>query len=224
MTSHAGTADESRVGRRPVESGRRARRTPGSIGRMAERHRTPIRLSRRAGEVTAEPQTNRESSASAGSGRSLRRSPACWRAASCEAPAGPMATSTMSCDFDRWQTPAPGVVVLNTGQLSDDQRHWVGVLHAGPGAVLTHLTAARRDGLQWVGRDVIDVLTPKGDLVEPLDGYFFHQTRRPYEAMGQAGQRSATAADRVRRAAGRRAGPQRTSGHRAAWPPACSRA
>jgi hypothetical protein len=82
--------------------------------------------------------------------------------------------------FERWQSPAPGLVVVNTGLLMDVQREWVGVLHAGPGAVLSHLTAARRAGLRWVGGDVIDVLTPKGDLVAPLPGYFFHQTRRPY--------------------------------------------
>ena len=83
--------------------------------------------------------------------------------------------------FGRWERPAPGLVVLNTGMLSEEQRLWVGVLHAGPGAVLSHLTAARRAGLKWVGNDTIDVLTPKGELVAPLDGYFFHQTRRPYE-------------------------------------------
>lgn len=82
--------------------------------------------------------------------------------------------------FERWQAPTPGLVVLNTGTLTDLQRQWVGVLHAGPGAVLTHLTAARSAGLRWVGHEVIDVLTPKGDLVAPLPGYFFHQTRRPY--------------------------------------------
>jgi hypothetical protein len=83
--------------------------------------------------------------------------------------------------FGRWQRPTPGLVVLNTGLLSDEQRLWIGVLHAGPGAVLSHLTAARRAGLKWVGNDTIDVLTPKGDLVAPLPGYFFHQTRRPYD-------------------------------------------
>src|SRR5687767_14026145 len=81
----------------------------------------------------------------------------------------------------RWQSPASGLLVVHTGPLLDDERLWVGVLHAGRGAVLSHLTAARTGGLHWVGRDVIDVLTPKGDLVEPLDVYFFHQTRRPYE-------------------------------------------
>jgi hypothetical protein len=83
-------------------------------------------------------------------------------------------------DVERWQRPTAGVVVLNTGALSEDQRQWIGILHAGTGAVLSHLTAARCGGLRWVGDDTIDVLTPKGDLVAPLTGYFFHQTRRPY--------------------------------------------
>jgi hypothetical protein len=82
--------------------------------------------------------------------------------------------------FLRWQTPAPGLVVLHTGPLDPEQRLWVGVLHAGQSAALSHLTAVRRAGLRWVGRDTIEVLTPKGDLVPPLPGYFFHQTRRPY--------------------------------------------
>ena len=55
------------------------------------------------------------------------------------------------------------------------------MLHAGAGSVLTHLTAVRSAGLKWSGDDTIDVMTPKGDLVEPLDGFFFHQTRRPYQ-------------------------------------------
>jgi hypothetical protein len=83
-------------------------------------------------------------------------------------------------EYERWQRPTPGILVLNTGEMSQVQRQWIGVLHAGKGAVLSHLTAARRAGLRWVGDDQIHVLTPKGDLVAPLDGYFFHQTRRPY--------------------------------------------
>jgi hypothetical protein len=84
-------------------------------------------------------------------------------------------------DVGRWQSPAPAVVVLHTGELTGDQPLWLGVLHAGEGAVLSHLTAARQAGLRWTGGDVIDVLTPRGDLVLPLAGYFFHQTRRPYD-------------------------------------------
>lgn len=83
-------------------------------------------------------------------------------------------------EIGRWQSPAPAVVVLHTGGLEGDQPLWVGVLHAGEGAVLTHLTAARRAGLRWTGGGPIDVLTPRGDAVLPLPGYFFHQTRRPY--------------------------------------------
>ena len=58
---------------------------------------------------------------------------------------------------------------------------WLGVLHAGDGAVLSHLTAAKRAGLRWTGDDVVHVMTPRGDAVLPLPGYRFHQTRRPYE-------------------------------------------
>jgi hypothetical protein len=83
--------------------------------------------------------------------------------------------------YGRWHAPASGVVALQNAPLTRDQRLWLGVLHAGGGAVLTHLTACRRAGLEWKGDDdTIEVLTPKGDLVEPLDGFFFHQTRRPY--------------------------------------------
>ena len=73
------------------------------------------------------------------------------------------------------------MVALQNAPLTYDQRLWLGVLHAGVGSALTHLTAVRCAGLQWHGDDTIDVMTPKGDLVDPLDGFFFHQTRRPYQ-------------------------------------------
>jgi hypothetical protein len=82
--------------------------------------------------------------------------------------------------YGRWHAPASGVVALQNADLTYSQRLWLGVLHAGPGSALTHLTAVRRAGLKWSSDDTIDVLTPKGDMVEPLDGFFFHQTRRPY--------------------------------------------
>ena len=81
----------------------------------------------------------------------------------------------------RWQAPAWGVVAMQNAPLTYDQRLWLGVLHAGDGSALTHLTSCRRAGLDWKGDDdTIHVLTPKGDLVDPIDGFFFHQTRRPY--------------------------------------------
>jgi hypothetical protein len=83
--------------------------------------------------------------------------------------------------YGRWHTPAWGVVAMQNAPLTHDQRLWLGVLHAGDGAVLTHLTSCRRAGLEWKGdEDTIHVLTPKGDLVDPIEGFFFHQTRRPY--------------------------------------------
>ncbi len=84
--------------------------------------------------------------------------------------------------YGRWHAPAWGVVAMQNAPLTHDQRLWLGVLHAGEGAVLTHLTSCRRAGLDWKGDDdTIHVLTPKGDLVDPIDGFFFHQTRRPYQ-------------------------------------------
>jgi hypothetical protein len=83
--------------------------------------------------------------------------------------------------YGRWHAPTWGVVAMQNAPLSYDQRLWLGVLHAGDGAVLTHLTSCRRAGLEWKGDDeTIHVLTTKGDLVDPIEGYFFHQTRRPY--------------------------------------------
>ncbi len=71
--------------------------------------------------------------------------------------------------------------MLHTGRLDEEESLWLGVLHAGDGAVLSHLTAAKRAGLRWTGDDVVHVMTPRGDAVLPLPGYRFHQTRRPYE-------------------------------------------
>jgi hypothetical protein len=83
--------------------------------------------------------------------------------------------------YGRWHSAAPGVIAMQNAPLTHDQRLWLGVLHGGDDAVLTHLTACRRAGLQWHGdAETIHVLTPKGDLVEPIEGFVFHQTRRPY--------------------------------------------
>lgn len=71
--------------------------------------------------------------------------------------------------------------MLHTGRLDEEESLWLGVLHAGDGAVLSHLTAARRAGLRWIGDDTVHVLTPRGDAVMGLPGYKFHQTRRPYQ-------------------------------------------
>jgi hypothetical protein len=50
--------------------------------------------------------------------------------------------------FGRWHAPSPGVIALQNAPLTHDQRLWLGVLHGGDDAVLTHLTACRRAGLE----------------------------------------------------------------------------
>lgn len=82
--------------------------------------------------------------------------------------------------MDRWTAVAPSVVVMQNSQLERAQRLWLGVLHAGSGSALTHLTACTQAGLRWDGDETIHVVTAKGDLVPPLVGFTFHQTRRPF--------------------------------------------
>jgi hypothetical protein len=84
-------------------------------------------------------------------------------------------------DLGRWRGVAPSVVALQNATLTHAQRLWLGVLHAGNGSVLSHVTACIEGGLRWTPPPVIEVLTAKGDLVAPLPGFFFRQTRRRYD-------------------------------------------
>jgi hypothetical protein len=84
-------------------------------------------------------------------------------------------------DMHRWTELAPNVVVCQTGLPTLRQRLWCGHLHAGVESALTHLTACHDAGLRWTTADTrVHVMTQKGDLVQPLPGFRFHQTRRPY--------------------------------------------
>lgn len=87
----------------------------------------------------------------------------------------------------RWTVVAPGVVAAQNVPLSRQQTRWLGVLHAGAHAALTHASACESGGLSWTVDPTVHVLTPKGDLVEPLPGLRFHQTRRPYRGWVTAG-------------------------------------
>jgi hypothetical protein len=84
-------------------------------------------------------------------------------------------------DTGRWHLLAPNVIALQNAPVVGEQRLWLGVLHAGAGSALTHLTACRCAGLEWRAPDTVEVIGPKGHLVAPLEGFFFHQTRRPYQ-------------------------------------------
>lgn len=80
----------------------------------------------------------------------------------------------------RWTEVAPTVLAMQNAPLVREQRMWLGVLHAGPDSVLTHLTACEVSGLRWTVDPTIHVLTRKSDEVSPLPGFRFHQSRRRY--------------------------------------------
>jgi len=83
-------------------------------------------------------------------------------------------------DVGRWQATAPSVLVMHNGPLATAQRCWLGVLHAGASAALSHGTVLSLAGLKHWETPVIDVLTAKGWAPDPLDGFFFRQSRRNY--------------------------------------------
>lgn len=78
----------------------------------------------------------------------------------------------------RWQAVGPRVVVFHGGPLTQQQRWWVGVLHAGPGACLAGLSAAGAGGLTGWERVDTHVVVPKGTRVPRLDGLVVHESRR----------------------------------------------
>jgi len=81
----------------------------------------------------------------------------------------------------RWRSVGPTVVALHNGQLDRAQVLWLAVLHAGPRAAISHITACELAGLRWTAQPLVHVLAPKGDLASPVPGVFFHQTRRRYD-------------------------------------------
>lgn len=89
----------------------------------------------------------------------------------------------------RWSAVAPSVVALQNAPLTRPQLMWLGVLHAGSPSALTHTTSVESHGIAWTVDPVIHVLTQKGDLVAPLRGFRFHQTRRHFQRWIEYGDR-----------------------------------
>ena len=83
----------------------------------------------------------------------------------------------------RWMTVGPMVVATFTGNLTWEQRTWVGHLHAGPGSVVGGLASARHHGLKGWDRRQIEVVVPHGTAVADLDGFRFTRTRRDLQAL-----------------------------------------
>jgi very-short-patch-repair endonuclease len=80
-------------------------------------------------------------------------------------------------DSGRWQRACRGVLVTQSGPLTEQQRLWVSVLAAGDGAVLAGLTAARLDGLTGFEDRRIYLLLPMSRRVrKPLHGVVVHRS------------------------------------------------
>ncbi|HLI40809.1 MAG TPA: type IV toxin-antitoxin system AbiEi family antitoxin domain-containing protein [Streptosporangiaceae bacterium] len=86
-----------------------------------------------------------------------------------------------------WRRLAPGVYTVLTGRPARMPRLWAAVLAAGPGAVLSHETAAELHG--FAGRlldDVIHVSIPRERRIAAIPGARIHMSARAVAA-AQAG-------------------------------------
>jgi len=84
---------------------------------------------------------------------------------------------------DRWRQIHPGVYATFTGVPNRGVRLWAAVLSAGPGAVLSHQTAAELQGLADKRDDSIHVTVPRDRHVIPAGGIRLHRSGRAVEAM-----------------------------------------
>jgi hypothetical protein len=72
---------------------------------------------------------------------------------------------------NRWATPSPRVVVFHNGPLTEEQRMWVALLGAPPGAMLHGLSAAAWDGLRGFPPDGLSLVIP-GSSYKPRGKQF----------------------------------------------------
>jgi hypothetical protein len=79
---------------------------------------------------------------------------------------------------DRWRRVPPLAVVLHNGPLTADQRRWVALVNAGPGAALAARTALAVDGLTGWEREIIEIVVPRGAGIGSTPGVRVHESRR----------------------------------------------
>jgi hypothetical protein len=79
-----------------------------------------------------------------------------------------------------WQQLHPGVYGAFTGVLSWEVRLWAAILYAGPGALLSHETAAEILGLATRRCAVIQVTIPASRRVRPPEGVAIHHSSFGY--------------------------------------------
>ena len=87
----------------------------------------------------------------------------------------------------RWAHRSSRVVSTFTGRLDARQRRWLGVLHAGPGAMVGALTAASDHGLRGWDRDLVTIWVSDPLHDEPIEGVRFFRTRRPLAMLQGSG-------------------------------------
>ncbi|HWJ66604.1 MAG TPA: hypothetical protein VNT31_08000 [Nocardioides sp.] len=83
----------------------------------------------------------------------------------------------------RWAARSPRVVSTTTGDLTVDQRRWLGVLHAGPRSMLGGLTAGARHGLRRWEREEVTILVDDELSFEEVEGIRFFRSRRAFELL-----------------------------------------
>ncbi|UDY23077.1 endonuclease domain-containing protein [Nocardioides sp. Kera G14] len=80
---------------------------------------------------------------------------------------------------EKWQFAGPKVIATFTGELTHEQRLWLGVLHGGEESLIAGVHAATLGGLRNWDRDVITVLVPYSrNLPRRLEGYRFVRSKR----------------------------------------------
>lgn len=82
----------------------------------------------------------------------------------------------------RWQRVYPGVLATFTGPIPRQATLWAAVLRAGPGAMLSHHTAAEVDGLVRRRSTLIHVTVPGPRHVVPIPGLVIHRSERAESA------------------------------------------
>jgi hypothetical protein len=85
----------------------------------------------------------------------------------------------------RWRLMHRGVYVTFTGVPGRGARLWAAVLSAGPGAMLSHQTAAELHGLADKATNPIHVTVPHERHVLAVEGVSLHRSGRAVEAMEQ---------------------------------------
>jgi predicted transcriptional regulator of viral defense system len=84
--------------------------------------------------------------------------------------------------YGRWQRLHPGVFATFTGKPTRLAVLWAAVLSAGPGAVLSYLTAAELAGLITRPSDLVHVTIPINRRVVTRAGLMIHISARALEA------------------------------------------